>query len=135
MCPGVDSAPENEYHVCRMYTVAAILLLQFIPHVMAFPVINILYCYITSHSMCAVPNTAVFCSSLILCFPGMLLRYFLNDVHMVPIATVVLVSLLFSHFTCAVLLVKVFVFWDLISCSVIIFLFPKCAGYDNFVFL
>jgi len=33
-------------------------------------------------SMCAVPNTAVFCSSLILCFPGMFFRYFLNDIEM-----------------------------------------------------
>jgi hypothetical protein len=29
--------------------------------------------------MCAVPNIAVFCSSLISCFPGMLLKYFLKD--------------------------------------------------------
>ena len=28
--------------------------------------------------MCAVPNMAVFCSSLTSCFPGMLLTYFLN---------------------------------------------------------
>ena len=28
----------------------------------------------TLHSMCAVPSTAVFCSSFISCFPGMLLR-------------------------------------------------------------
>jgi len=29
--------------------------------------------------MCAVPNMAVFCSSLTSWFPGMLLTYFLND--------------------------------------------------------
>jgi hypothetical protein len=39
--------------------------------------LNVLYIYIsTFRSMCAVPNMAVFCSSLISCFLGMLLRYF-----------------------------------------------------------
>jgi len=39
-----------------------------------------MYFYIsTFRSMCAVPNMAVFCSSLTPCFPGMLLTYFLND--------------------------------------------------------
>jgi hypothetical protein len=32
-----------------------------------------------------VPNIAVFCSSLISCFPGTLLGYFLNDFQMVPV--------------------------------------------------
>src|SRR5215470_12256628 len=36
--------------------------------------------------MCAVPNMAVFCSSLTSCFPGMLLKYFLKDFQMVPVA-------------------------------------------------
>jgi len=35
--------------------------------------------------MCAVPNMAVFCSSLILCFPQMLNRYFLNHSEMAPV--------------------------------------------------
>jgi hypothetical protein len=35
--------------------------------------------------MCAVPNMAVFCSSLILCFPQTLNRYFLNDSEMAPV--------------------------------------------------
>ena len=39
--------------------------------------------------MCAVPNTAVYCSSLVLCFPGMLLRYCLSDFEMVPVTSVV----------------------------------------------
>jgi len=39
--------------------------------------------------MCAVPNMAVFCSSLITCFPGMLLRYCLSDFEMVPVAHIV----------------------------------------------
>jgi hypothetical protein len=35
----------------------------------------------TFRSMCAVPNMAVFCSSLTSWFPGMLLIYFLNDLE------------------------------------------------------
>ena len=39
--------------------------------------------------MCAVPNMAVFCSSLTSCFPGMLLTYFLNDFETVPVAPII----------------------------------------------
>ena len=57
----------------------------------------------TFRSMCAVPSTAffVFGNSLISCFPGTLLRYYLNDFEMVPaapIVTVITVSLLFVTF-------------------------------------
>ena len=38
--------------------------------------------------MCAVPNVAVFRSSLTSCFPGMLLTYFLNDFEIVPVAPI-----------------------------------------------
>ena len=47
-------------------------------YVSSVSVLNLLYFYIsTFRSMCAVPNMAVFCSSLTSCFPGMLLTYFL----------------------------------------------------------
>ena len=39
--------------------------------------------------MCAVPNMAVFCSSLTSCFPGMLVTYFLNDFEIVPVAPII----------------------------------------------
>jgi len=41
--------------------------------------------------MCAVPKTrmAVFYSSLISCFPDMLLRHFLSDFEMVPLAPII----------------------------------------------
>jgi hypothetical protein len=39
--------------------------------------------------MCALPNMAVFCSSLTLWFPGMMLTYFLNDFEMVPVAPII----------------------------------------------
>jgi hypothetical protein len=73
-------------------------------HVMLFLMLNALYFYIsTFRSMCAVPSTAVFCSSMMSCFRGMLLTYFLNDSEMVPVAPVITgISLLFLHSTCAV---------------------------------
>jgi len=41
----------------------------------------VLYLYVsTFQSMCAVPNMGVFISVLMLCSPGILLRYFLNVV-------------------------------------------------------
>jgi hypothetical protein len=80
--------PETEYG--RMeYSVAAILLLLFMVLISLAPVLNLLYFYVsTFRSICAVSNRAVFCSSLISCFPGMLLTYILNDFEMVaPIIT------------------------------------------------
>jgi hypothetical protein len=57
---------------------------------MLFPMLNVLYFYISTFQiMSAVPSVAVFCSSLISWFPGMLLGYFLNDFHMFPVAPVI----------------------------------------------
>jgi len=47
----------------------------------------------TFQSMCEVPNMAVFFiavffSSLMLCFPGLLVRYFVNDIQVVPVARI-----------------------------------------------
>ena len=68
--------PETNY-VPREYSVAAILLLLFMVLISLVSVLNLLYFYIsTFRSMCAVPNMAVFCSSLTSCFPGTLLTYF-----------------------------------------------------------
>ena len=55
-----------------------------------FAVLYVVYFHTsTFHSMYAVPNMAVFCSSLISCFPGRLLRYCLSDFEMVPFATII----------------------------------------------
>jgi hypothetical protein len=48
----------------------------------------------TFRSMCAVPNMAVFFSSLTSWFPGILLTYFLNDFEIVPVAPILLLLLL-----------------------------------------
>ena len=53
--------------------------------------------------MCAVPSMAAFSSSLTSCFPGILLRYFLNDSE-TDLTLLLLVSQLFSHSTWAAFL-------------------------------
>jgi len=61
-------------------SVAATLLLLFMMLISLVSVLNLLYFYnSTFRSMCAVPNMAVFCSSLNSWFSGMLLTYSLND--------------------------------------------------------
>ena len=81
--------PDTNY-VPREYSVAAVLLLLFMVLISLVSVLNLLYVYIsTFRSMCAVPNMAVFCSSLTSCFPGRLLTYFLNDFEIVPIAPII----------------------------------------------
>ena len=55
-------------------------------HVMLSSILN--FFVPTFGSICAVTNMAVFCSSLISCFPGILLWYFLNVSKMVPVASV-----------------------------------------------
>jgi len=55
-------------------------------HVMLFPMLK---CFVPlqeefSHK-CALPNMAA-CFSSLVCFPGRLLRYFLNDSELIPVA-------------------------------------------------
>jgi len=59
-------------------------------HILLGPAWTPLYlCVSTFRSMCAVPNVAVFCSSLTSWFPGMLLTYFRNDFKMVSVAPLI----------------------------------------------
>ena len=81
--------PETN-HTPREYSVAAILLLLFMVLISLVSMLNLLYFYIsTFRSMCAVPNMAVFWSSLTSCFPDMLLTYFLNGFEIVPVAPII----------------------------------------------
>jgi len=81
--------PKTNY-VPREYSVVAILLLLFMVLISLVSVLNLLYFYTsTFRSMCAVPNMVVFCSFLNSYFPGMLLTYFLNDLEIVPVASVI----------------------------------------------
>ena len=81
--------PETNY-VPRGFIVAAILCLLFMVPLCLIPALVLLLFYVsTFRSMCAVPNMAVFCSSLTSWFPDMSLTYFLNDLEMVPVAPIV----------------------------------------------
>ena len=94
--------PETK-HVHREYSVAAVLLLLFMVPISLVPALALLYFYVsTFRSMCAVPNMAVFCSSLTSWFPGLLLTYFLNDIEMVPVAPIITgIALVFAfHMPC-----------------------------------
>jgi hypothetical protein len=48
--------------------------------------------------MYAVPYMAVFCSSLLLCFPGTLMRYFLNYFDMFPAAHTITALVLLDYY-------------------------------------
>jgi len=92
-------------YVPREHSVAAILLLLFMVLISLVSVLNLLYFYIsTLRSMCAVPNMAVFCSSLTSCFRGMLLSYFLNVFEIVPVAPIITGITFDLNFTCGVFL-------------------------------
>ena len=95
--------------------------------------LNVLYYYIsTVQSDCAVPCMAVFCSSLILCFPGMLLRYCLSDFEMVPVAPFI-TSIIFA-FTFPMHLISVMrsSYFTIYSASFLItFLSPGIATSIN----
>ena len=105
--------PETNY-VPREYSVAVILLLLFIVLISLVSVLNLLYFYIsTFRSMCALPNMAVFCSSLTSWFPGMLLTYFLNVFEIVPVAPGITFVFTF-HMRC-ISIVRTFIFYNLLG--------------------
>ena len=96
--------PETNY-VPREYSVAAILLFLFMVLVLLVSVLNLSYSYIsTFRSMFAVPNMAVFHSSLTSWFPGMLLTYFLNVFEIVPVARIITCITFVLHSTLLLLL-------------------------------
>ena len=108
--------PETNY-VYSVYSVAAVLYVQFVLHVILLPMLNVLYFYIsTFRSMCAVPSVAVFCRYLISCFSGMLFRYLLNDFVIVPVAPIIArVTFAFSFPHALNLYCEVFVYQNLLS--------------------
>jgi hypothetical protein len=86
----------------------------------------------TFRSMCAVPNMAVFCSSLTSWFPGMLLTHFLNDFEMVPVAPIITgITLAFTFYTRCVSIVRSLYFKILSVSFLITFLFPEFATSLN----
>jgi hypothetical protein len=60
----------------------------------------VLYFHIsTLRSMRAVPIVAVVCTSLTSCFPGLILRYFLNASEMVPVAPIIIGYYYYYYYT------------------------------------
>jgi hypothetical protein len=100
---GIYSYVPETHHVSMICTAAALQQVQFMLHVMLFPILNVLRFYIiTSRNVCAVPDMSDFCSSLLHAFPvscsdisWMTLRWF-------QFTQLLLVSFLCSHSTCAV---------------------------------
>jgi hypothetical protein len=88
--------PETN-HVPKEYSVAAILSLLFMVPISLAPALALMYFYIrTFRIMCAVPNMAVFCSSLTSWFPGMVLTYYLNDFEII----IIIIPVLRATFLC-----------------------------------
>jgi hypothetical protein len=88
--------PETN-HVPKEYNVASILSLLFMVPIPLASALALMYFYIsTFRSTYAVPNMAVFCSSLASWFPGMVLTYFLNDFEMVSRGMLILRSYCYS---------------------------------------
>ena len=124
--------PETNY-VPREHSVAAILLLLFMVLISLVSVLNLLYFYIsTSRRMCAVPNMAVFCSSLTSCFPGMLLTYFLNGFEIVPVAPIITgITFVFTFHMRCISIVRSLYFRIFSASFLITFLSPEIATAIN----
>ena len=124
--------PETNY-IPREYSVAAILLLPFMVLISLVSVLNVLYFYIsTFRSMCAVPNMAVFSSSLTSYFPGMLLTYFLNDFQIVPVAPIITgITFVFTFHLRCISIVEALYFRIFSASFLITFLSPKIATFIN----
>ena len=124
-------------HLCAGYLqmyietshVADILQLQFTAPVTLLHMLNVPYFNTsTFRSLCAVPNMAVFYSSLISSFPGMLLRYLLNDCEMGPDAHIItgINSAFTFHMRC-IYIVRSLYIRILSPSSLITFLSPETA--------
>ena len=124
--------PETN-HVPREYSVAAILLLLFMVLISLVPVLNLLYFYIsTFRSMCAVPNMAVFWSSLTSCFRGLLLTYFLNDFEIVAVTPIITdITFVFTFQLRSISIVMSLYFIIFSASFIITFLSPEIAATIN----
>jgi len=124
--------PKTNY-VPREYSVAAILFLLFMVLISLVSALNLLYFYIsTFRSMCAVPNMAVFCSSLTSWFPGMLLTYFLNDFEIVPVVPIITdITFVFTFHMRCIYIVRSLYFRIFSATFLMTFLSPEIATSIN----
>ena len=76
--------------------------------------------------MCALSSMDVFCTSLILCFPSMLLRYFLNDFDLVLGLTVNGITFVFTSHMCCILTVRSLYFKISLACFLITLFCYRC---------
>jgi len=122
-------------YIPREHRVAASLVLLFMVLILLVPALTPLYLYVsTFRSMCAVPNMAGICSSLISWFPGMLLTYFLNDFEMVPVAPVFTgITFGFTFHMHCISIVRYLYFRIIIIIIIILFLQEKSAVKSNWV--
>jgi len=120
-------------YVPREYSVAANLLLLIMVLISLVPVLNLLYFYIsTFRSICAVPNMAVFWSSLTSCFPDMLLTYFLNDFEIVPVAPIITgITFVFTFYMRCISIVMSLYLRIFSASFLIAFLSPEIATSIN----
>ena len=97
------------HDVPTVYSVAAVLytcnVISRAAHVVCFYVS-------TFSSMCSLPSMAVFCGSLVSCFPGVFLRYCLSDSEKLPAASVITgVTFVFALHMRWISIVKFFYFY------------------------
>ena len=124
--------PETNY-VPGEYSIAAILLLLCLVLISLVSVLNLLYFYVsTFRSMCAVPNMAVFCSSLTSCFHGMLLTYLVNDFEIVAVAPIFTgITFVFTFYVRCISIVRSLYFRIFSASFLITFLSPEIATSIN----
>jgi len=124
--------PETN-HATREYIVAAILSLLFMVPLSLVPSSALLFFYVsTFRSMCAVPNMAVFCSSLMSRFPIMFLMYFQNDFEMIPVATFITgITFTFTFHMNCIYIVRSLCFKIFSASFLITFLSPGIATSIN----
>ena len=88
---GIYNYTPETNHVSTVYSVAAVLYLQFALHAMLFRPCNTFCTFTLALSVAFVqcPMWLLFCIPLILCFLVMLLRYCLSDFEMDPVVPVI----------------------------------------------
>ena len=125
--------PETN-HVPRGYIDTAILSLLFMVLLCLVPALVLLFFYVsTFRSMCAVPNMAVFCSSLTSLFSAMSLTYFLNVLEIAPVAPISTgITLVFTFHMRSIIIIIIiilgFVWSRIVSClpQISLLQFPYC---------
>ena len=117
-------------HVFTVNSIAALLYLQPVLHVMLFRPWNMFCTFTLVLSMLCVqcPIRLFFCISLISLFPGMLPRYCLSDFEMVPVAPIITdITFAFTFHVRWICITRSSYFKIFSSSSLISFLSPRTA--------